>query len=104
MRLTSFHRALLLIVAAIGAVVMLWWKCRFDPAINFFPSDSRAEWILFPAPVEAGAHRIATIDTTFRRDFQLQNSPKSAQAQVRAARRIDLKINGKAIEIPATGN
>ena len=104
MHLTSFHRALLLIVAAIGAVVMLWWKCRFDPAINFFPSDSRAEWILFPAPVEAGAHRIATIDTTFRHDFQLQNSPKSAQAQVRAARRINLKINGKAIEIPGTGN
>jgi len=104
MRLTPFHRALLLIVAAIGAVAILWWKCRFDPAINFLPTDSRAEWILFPAPVEAGAHRIATINTTFRREFRLENSPKSAHVQIRAARRVELKINDKPIEIPATSN
>jgi len=104
MRLTPFHRALLLIVAAIGAVAILWWKCCFDPATNFLPSDSRAEWILFPAPVEAGAHRIATIDTNFLRQFQLASSTKSAHVEIRAARRAELKINGKAIEIPATGN
>jgi Flp pilus assembly protein TadD len=104
MRLKSFYRAVFLILAAAAALAGLWWKCRFDPAINFLPSDSRAEWILFPAPVEAGAHRIAMIDTNFRRQFQLTSSTKSAHVEIRAARRAELKINGKAIEIPATGN
>ena len=102
--LKPWHIAIALFAAAVVAIAMLWWKCRFDPTINFLPTDSRAEWILFPAPIEAGAHRIAVIDTTFRREFQLTALPMSAHAQLRAARRAELKINGRTVELPATAN
>jgi tetratricopeptide (TPR) repeat protein len=104
MRLTPFYRAVLLIAGGGVAIGALWWKCARDPAINFLPADSRADWIVFPAPVEAGAHRIATIDTAFQREFQLASPPKTAQVQLRAARRTDLRINGKRVEIRDTGN
>ena len=104
MNLKPWQASLLLLIAAGMALGWLVWKCLHDPAINFLPADSRAEWILFPAPVEAGAHRIAAIDTTFRREFQSPASPKSAHAQIRAARRAELKINGKAIELPPAGS
>jgi 4-amino-4-deoxy-L-arabinose transferase-like glycosyltransferase len=104
MRLKPFPRAALLIVATGITVAALWWKCVRDPAINFLPAHSGAEWIVFPAPMQAGAHRIATIDTVFRREFQLANSPARAELQLRAARRIELKINGKAVDVGSTGN
>jgi tetratricopeptide (TPR) repeat protein len=99
MRLTTIHRAALLIIAAAVAVTALWWKCRFDPTINFLPSDHRAEWIVFPVPVQAGAHRIATLDAVFRKQFQLATVPKSARLEVRAARRLELKINGRSVDV-----
>ena len=104
MRLKAFHRAILLVLAAAAATAALWWKCRHDPAINFLPSDSRAEWILFPAPVQAGAHRIAMLDTVFRKQFQLNNGPTFARLQLRAARRLELKINSKPVDVAAFSN
>lgn len=104
MRVKTFHRALLLSVVGIGAVAALWWKCRFDPAINFLSNDSRAQWIAFPTPVQAGAHRIAMLDSTFRREFQIANPPKSAQLQLRAARRLELRINGRPVAIATPTN
>ncbi len=104
MRLTTFHRSTLLIAGVAVVVAALWWKCARDPAINFLPSDARAEWIVFPKPAEAGAHRIATIDTVFRHELQLATRPNSAQLEFRAARRIDLKINGKPVEISSAQN
>jgi len=104
MRLKTFHCFTLLIAGSAIVVAALWWKCARDPAINFLPSDTRADWICFPAPVEAGAHRIATIDTTFRREFDLASPPRSAQVQIRAARRVDLRINGKPVDIGVIDN
>jgi tetratricopeptide (TPR) repeat protein len=104
MRLTTFHRAALLIVAAAIAVAALWWKCRLDPTISFLPADSRAAWIVFPVPVQAGAHRIATLDAVFRRQFQLNNLPVSAQLRFKAARRLELKINGRSIDAGTPNN
>ena len=104
MRMTTFQRALVVSVVGFVAVGALWWKCRFDPAINFLPGDSRAEWIVFPTPVQAGSHRITTLDATFRCEFQIADVPKSAQLQFRAARRGELKINGRTVEIATPGN
>jgi tetratricopeptide (TPR) repeat protein len=104
MRLTSFHRATLLLAGAAIALGALWWKCARDPLMNFLPARTGAEWIVFPSPLEAGAHRITTIDTLFRREFQLAGPPKSALLQLRAARRIQLTINGKSVEIRKSGN
>jgi len=104
MRLTTFHRAALLIIAAALTIAALWWKCRFDPTINFLPSDHRAEWIVFPTPLDAGAHTITTLDTVFRKEVELPERAKSAQLQLRAARRVELKINGKIVEIGTPKN
>ena len=100
----TFHRTALVILVATLSVAGLWWKCRIDPAINFLPADHRANWIVFPAPIQAGAHRIAMLDTVFRREFQLSDSPKSAQLQIRAARRVELKINGGNVDLRAPAN
>jgi len=70
-----------------------------DPEINFLPNDAQYHWIIFPAPIDAGAHRIAMLDVTFRRTFSLETKPQTARLLVRAAKRLELKINGEAVEI-----
>ena len=51
--LKPWHRAIL-IVALLGvAMSVLAWIARNDPAINFLRRDRRAEWIVFPAAVDA---------------------------------------------------
>jgi Flp pilus assembly protein TadD len=100
----TFHRAAILITVAAIAMAALWWKCRRDPTINFLPSDARADWIIFPAPVEGKAYRTAMMDTTFQRQFQLTGQPKFARVQLRAAKRVELKINGKTVDIGAIAN
>jgi tetratricopeptide (TPR) repeat protein len=104
MRLKAFHRALLLILAAVAAIAGLWWKCKCDPEINFLPRDGRAEWTLFPTAVIARSHPVAMMDATFRRTFALEATPKSARLEVRAAKRLELKINGETVQISAARN
>ena len=70
-----------------------------DPEINFLPNDAQYHWIIFPAPIDAGAHRIAMLDVTFRRTFALETKPQTARLLVRAAKRLELKINGEAVQI-----
>lgn len=101
MRLKSFHRALLLVLAVIVAIAALWWKCGRDQEINFLPENSRAEWILFPAAVTARSHSVAMIDATFRRTIALESAPKSARLEIRAAKRTELRINGEVVSIAA---
>lgn len=88
-----------LIAAAAIAFGWLGWKCVRDPKINFLPRDGRAEWIIFPAAVDARSHRVAAMDTTFRRTFTLNSQPRSAQLLVRAAKKLELKINGEALQV-----
>jgi hypothetical protein len=85
----------------VAVVTGLTWLCRWDPGINFLPSDKRAEWILFPAAVEAKARRVADADTIFRRDFNLGSPAPTALLRVRAAKRIQLTINDQKIEFIA---
>ena len=88
-------------LVATAAIVFGWlaWKCVHDPQINFLPRDSRAEWIIFPASVDARSHRVATMDATFRRTFTFDSQPRSARLRVRAAKRLELKINGVPVQI-----
>lgn len=92
---------MVLIGAAFGAIA---WRCRHDPDLMFLPRDHQAEWIRFPTAVDARAHNIASLDATFRREFTLRGRPRTAHFAVRAAKRIDLQINGARIELPATRN
>src|SRR6266481_7272169 len=93
-----WHRAALIVLCVGLAVAFLAWLSARDPSINFLPGDARAEWILFPSAVQARAHSIVNLDTVFRRVFTLDTQPRMARLNVRAAKRIDLKING--VQVP----
>ena len=88
-----------------GAIAIAWLalECVRDPKINFLPRDGRAEWILFPSAVDAKTHRIVSLDTTFRREFTLDNRPRTAQLGVRGAKRVELKINGASVDVGTSG-
>ena len=91
---------------AAGIALFGWirWKCEQDPKINFLPHEGQYSWIIFPSAIDARSHPVAWIDTTFRRKFNLESQPKRAQVAVRAAKRLELKINGEPVPLPATQN
>jgi tetratricopeptide (TPR) repeat protein len=102
--LQPWHRIISIFATVVLGFVWLGWKCVRDPTINFLPRDSRAEWILFPTPLDARSHRVATIDALFRRAFSLESQPKTARVEVRSAKRLELKINGEQVQISAAPN
>src|SRR6185437_11708726 len=78
------------------------------PGINFLSRDTRADWIVFPAAVDARAYgrgyESAGLDGTFRREFTLERQPHTAPMRVRAMRRVEVKINGTPVQFPTIGN
>ena len=60
MPLKTFWTAIALVAAAAVAFGWIVWKCNRDPKINFLPGDGRAEWIVFPAAMDARTHAVAT--------------------------------------------
>ncbi|HEV3243404.1 MAG TPA: glycosyltransferase family 39 protein [Chthoniobacterales bacterium] len=104
MPLKTFWTAIALVAAATVIFGWLAWKCDRDPKINFLPRDERAEWVVFPAAVDARSHRVAMMDATFRRTLNLESQPGSARLLVRAAKRIELKINGETVQTVSTRN
>jgi tetratricopeptide (TPR) repeat protein len=101
--LKTWHRSALVLGLAALAFAWLAWVCRHDPKINFLPRDARAEWILFPRALDATAHPVASVDTVFRRQFELGDQPRAARLNIRAGKRAELKINGASLEIAAGG-
>jgi tetratricopeptide (TPR) repeat protein len=93
-------------MAAIGGIAMsvLAWIAWNDPGINFLTPDRQAEWIVFPAAVDARAHWFASLDVTFRREFTLTDRPAEARLRIRAMRRADVKINGTPIRFQPSSN
>ena len=89
-----------LVIATVG----LGWLCLRSSRINFLPPSAAAEWILFPNAVEIGAHAVASLDTSFNREFTLDAPPRSGQLRVRGARRVDVKINGTRVDLPVIAN
>src|SRR5437764_305641 len=102
--LKPWHRAIgVAAFAGVGLSVLTWiaWN---DPAINFLSRDKRAEWIVFPAAVDAHAHWFASLDATFRREFVLTDRPATARLGVRAMRGAEVRINGGPIRFPSNRN
>src|SRR5213079_493623 len=102
--LKPWHRAIgVAAFAGVGLSVLTWiaWN---DPAINFLSRDKRAEWIVFPAAVDAHAHWFASLDATFRREFVLTDRPATARLGVRAIRGAEVRINGGPIRFPSNRN
>lgn len=97
-------RILFVLLSGGVAIAALLWLCRHDPAINFLPGDARAHWIVFPAAFDSRSHQIANLDTTFRRRFVLERAPGSARLRVRAARRLELRVNNTLVEVVAPRN
>ena len=94
-----------LAITLIGAVAaLLAWLCLRDPKIAFLPGDGRAEWILFPSAPDNITHPIAELDAVFRREFILDGQPRAARLSVRAVKHVQLKINGKPVDIGTIRN
>ncbi len=102
--LKSWHRATLIVVLAGLAVALLAWIARTDPAINYLAGHRDADWIVFPAAVDARAHWSASLDATFRREFILPHNPAAARLTLRALRRAEVKVNGVSIQLPQNRN
>ena len=98
------HLVILMVALAGVTVSILAWIAWHAPAINFLPSDRRAEWIVFPGAVDARAHWFASVDATFRREFVLVNQPARARLSVRGMRRAEVKINGVPIRFQQNRN
>ena len=100
-------RAVLTSLAAAFAVIAiagLTWLCQSDPGTNFLQSDKRADWIIFPAAVEAKARGVANLDTLFRRDFTVQRPVPRALLTVQAAKQVQLTINDRKVELVPNHN
>jgi len=100
-------RAVLISLAAVfgvTAVAGLTWLCRRDPGINFLPPGKGAEWIFFPSAVEANARAVADLDTLFRRHFTLGRPTLRVFLSVRAAKRVQVRINDQKVDLLASHN
>ena len=95
-----------ILVIALGVVAVSWvvWVARTDPAISFLPRERDADWIVFPAAVDARAHWCTSLDATFRREFTLSRQPVTARLNVRPLRRAEVKVNGVSIQLPQNRN
>jgi tetratricopeptide (TPR) repeat protein len=102
--LKPWHRAIGVAAFAGAATSVLAWIAWNDPAINFLSRDKRAEWIVFPAAVDAHAHWFASLDATFRREFVLTDRPAIARLGIRSMRRAEVRINGGAVRFPSNRN
>jgi tetratricopeptide (TPR) repeat protein len=96
----SWHRAILITAIAGIAMSTLTWFAWRDPAINFLPRDSRAEWMVFPTAVDPHAHWFTGLDAIFRCELVLTKPPGTARLSIRAMRRAEVKINGTPIHFP----
>jgi tetratricopeptide (TPR) repeat protein len=90
------------VTGAAGAAIALC--CIRDPNFAFLPRDRRAEWIRFPAAVDARAHNVASVDATFRQVFTLDQAPRQAELALRGAKRFEVQINGTRLDVRSSGN
>ena len=103
--LKPWHRVILVVALAGVTISVLAWVVRHDSAISFLPRDRRAEWIVFPAAVDANAHWLfASIDATFRRELTLIDRPSTARLGICAMRRAEVRINGILVSFPPNSN
>ena len=102
--LKPWHRAALVLAFACLTVSLLAWIARTDSAISFLPRQRGADWIVFPAAVDAYAHSNAGLDATFRYEFTLPRQPATAHLSVRALGRAEVNINGASVQLPQNPN
>ena len=94
-----WHRVSSLVCCVLVTAATLAWICKRNPNINFLPANAQAKWIVFPLGIDGHARPAVELDAIFRRVFPLRNTPSNASLMVRAARRVQLKINGNEVEV-----
>jgi hypothetical protein len=102
--LKPWHRALLMAAFVGITTYMLVWITLHDSAVNFLPSDRKADWIVFPDAVSPRVHWFASLDATFKREFILTHRPRTARLAVRAMRSAEVKVNGNPVDFPPSTN
>ena len=102
--LKTWHRAALAFALALFVLAAFAHHCLRNPKVNFLPGHRGADWIIFPSAVDASAHPVAYIDTTFRRVLTLGKQPRTAQLKISAFKRFHLKINGASVETGKINN
>jgi tetratricopeptide (TPR) repeat protein len=102
--LKTWHRAALAFALALLVLAAFAHHCLRNPKVNFLPGHRGADWIIFPSAVNASAHPVAYIDTTFRRVLTLGKQPRTAQLKISAFKRFHLKINGTSVETGKINN
>src|ERR1700730_2950814 len=100
----TWQRVVFILALVVAAAAFLATLCLRDPHINFLPRDARAEWIRFPTPLDPRAHIVANLDTIFRREFALEHQARSAQLNVRSAKRGEVRINGLLVDLGSSRN
>jgi tetratricopeptide (TPR) repeat protein len=98
-QLKTPHRAVLAIALIGATAAALAWLCVRDPKVAFLLGDRRAEWIIFPSAPYVGLHPIVEMEGVFRREFTLDHPPMAAELSVCAAKRVQLTINGRPVDI-----
>jgi hypothetical protein len=72
------------------------WKALGDPDVSFLSALRGADWIVYPSPGNSDMHPAAELGARFRRSFTLAGRPRSAELHIRACRRFELIVNGRA--------
>src|SRR5690242_16272322 len=74
------------VAIALGFAGCFAWKIRSDSSVAWLSSSPPQQWIVHPAPADTSPRRLVQLDTTFRREFQLETVPSSARLRFRAFR------------------
>jgi len=82
-----------LVLAALGAAVLVRWRCLSDPAIPFLTHKPPAEWILLPTTWRS-KREVEDRRVRFRRSFELPVRPASGHVEIRAFQEYVLWVNG----------
>lgn len=95
-----------LVIAALASALALSgaWMIGGAGSRRFLPSDSRAEWICFPTPVNGAPHSVTELDAVFRRTFSLLTAPARARLLMRSNKRVEITVNGSAVPLAGKNN
>ena len=96
----SLNRPIAWLIA--GAVLLgsgwVWWLCHCDSSIPFLPGGGRAEWIVYPRPLDTARHSALPFWAEFHRSFMLAAAPPRATLLVRAFKQGTVRINGQLVD------
>src|SRR5689334_11337536 len=91
-------------MALVVVMLLAWFRylALDDSEVAFLDNNPPAEWILYPKPPDGDIHRMAEMETAFRRSFVLPTPPGNAPLTIRGMKRWTVLINGAAVPTPTS--